>query len=162
MKKQKQQKNPMQQIDLGAGGLNYVIETRLSPDGKLVKAAKVLCQTPLDRYLARNQITQTQFQAGQRIYKTWYAAGRQPRLCSNYNQRTSRGIIDNESQAKAEEGYKKALIACGPVFSGIVVAVCLLGESAGDWATSQNKRKDSGIEYLRDGLNILISHYKMA
>ena len=146
--------------DLGQDRVDRVIESRLS-DGRLIKAARVINQTPLDRYLSRNQITKAQFDAGETLYRVWYAAGKTQRVCQNYNQKTGRGLHDSESRAKAEESLRKALIACGPIFASVSVAVCVYGEPASDWATARGKRSDAGIEYLRDALDCLKRFFRL-
>lgn len=134
---------------------------RLDPAGKLVRGAKNITQTPLDLYSVKKLITKSQYNAGQRLYKDWYAAGRQPVLTFDYNQRSARTTGDGaESKEHHRHAYQAALKALSSVFADCAQTVILFGYSAGDWASSNGKRRDSGLDYLRDTLNELTKHYK--
>ena len=94
------------------------------------------------------------------LYRMWYGAGRAPVLCSDYNQRVARGTGNgSEAREVARQGYLDALRGLPKGFYGVVVAVCLIGESAQEWAEKSGRRGDVGIEYLRDGLDVLIEHF---
>lgn len=169
MKKRKKQKAEKVKngIDLGTPESrkhgSAEIETRLSPDGKLVRAARVQAQTPLDVYRKRRLITRSQFDAGQRLYAEWYKAGRQPVLCFSYLQRTSRGSGEAaEAKETARKAYTSALRSLDGIGASVAVSVCLCGEWACDWASVAGLNPRKGIDYLRGALDGLKQHYSNA
>lgn len=143
--------------------VGVVVGLRVGPDGRRVMGGRNVTQRPLDRYVVRGVIKPQQYQAGMQLYRTWYGAGRSPVVCGDYNQRVARGSGGaSEAIEMARESYRRALGLLPKAFVGVVVAVCLVGESAGDWAHAAGKREEVGIEYLRDGLDALVEHYRMA
>ena len=111
----KPSRHPEPRVDYGPreAGQHTVMRVgpRVDPHGKTVMGARHVTQRPLDRYLARGQITPDQFSAGMRFYRAWYAAGRQPVVCGSYNQKIARGT-GNIAEAKeiARQEYQRARV----------------------------------------------------
>lgn len=76
------------------------MQERMGEDGAPAYGARVVTQRPLDRYLARQQITADHFATGMRIYRLWRKAGKEPKLCADYNQRIANGRGDEVAEAR--------------------------------------------------------------
>lgn len=104
-------------------GLHDVIEVgeRADLNGDRSWGARNVSQKPLDRYLRRGDISQGQWQAAMTLYGQWRAAGRQPRLIGNYNQKTDRPF-DNPAERRetARRVYRDALNSLPSVFVSVV------------------------------------------
>lgn len=133
------------------------MQERMGEDGAPAYGARVVTQQPLDRYLARQQITEDHFATGMRLYGLWRKAGKEPRLCADYNQRIASGRHDDVAEARetARREFNDAMMAIPSVFSSCLLAVCCMGETTGDWAIGANRHESAGMAYLRDGLDMV-------
>lgn len=123
---------------------------------------RVETQTFLDRYHKRGQISRWQYDAGSRLHRVWVMTGGLVRVTSSWAVR-----IDNASgndplvrQHAAFERIEKTLRYVGRQLSPVVVAVCIMDNSARDWARAQDENPDAGMFILRLGLDRLGESYR--
>lgn len=124
-----------------------------------VRVRRVETQRTLDRYLRRRQITDRQWDAGDRLYRQWRAAGREARLTGPYEP----PVDHSRAPERVPSGtaYRRALDKVGPRFNGVLLAVCLCDESAGTWAQRRGRSRDAGMMALQDALDALADAYGM-
>ena len=124
---------------------------------------RVSTQSTLDRYRARNQIMDRQYQAGEQFAAHWHGAGKGQRTVGSYAERTQGGEeSDNPHVAHNAREIAKALETLdrvGEEFSGVTIHVCGLGDSAGDWAAFNDRPRYEGLVILRLALNVLARHF---
>jgi len=121
---------------------------------------RVTTQTALDRYFARDQISQRQFDAGMRLYRLWRAGGAAPRVTMSYAPRVKGGPALSDAQAVAQRRLRELLRRVGPL-AGILVHVCLCDETARDWAAARGDAPQSGIVVLRLALDALADYWRL-
>lgn len=121
---------------------------------------RVTTQTMLDRYLAREQIDQRQFDAGMRLYRLWRAGGAAPRVTMSYAPRVKGGPELSDGQAVAQRRLRELLRRVGPL-AGILVHVCLCDEAARDWAVKRGDAPQSGVVVLRLALDALADYWRL-
>ena len=124
-----------------------------------VLRARVLTTRPLDRYQHKALISQTQWLAGDKFSRDWHTGCRGARVTSLYDVRIVGGSVDNERMVDARERVKHALRDIGRQLRPVVIHVCALDLSAGDWARLYGEPKRAGITVLRLGLNALDDVY---
>ena len=124
-----------------------------------IKRARVRTQTMLDRYLAREQITQRQFDAGQRLHGTWRAAGSAQTVVASYGLRVAGGGDMTQRQAALRSDVTSALLSTGNRLASILVHVCLCDEAAGTWGERHRGKAADGIPVLRLALDCLADHW---
>jgi hypothetical protein len=120
-----------------------------------------LSRSALERAEDRGQITARQREAGERLYRDWHLSGSQPRVIAKLDG-TGGGTGDDTSvkAIDARERFKLALQALGPELSPVVVHVCLVPqESPLTWDIEARRRKGTGNELLRRGLQRLVEWY---
>ncbi len=121
---------------------------------------RVATQSALDRYLTRGQISQRQFDAGLKLYRTWRAAGGAHRVTFSYELRVpGRGEITDE-QAVLRQRVTEILRTMGPL-AAILVRVCLCDEAARDWAAARGDAPQAGVVVLRLALDALADYWKL-
>lgn len=121
---------------------------------------RVTTQTMLDRYLAREQISQRQFDAGLRLYRLWRTGGATPRVTMSYAPRVKGGPELSDAQALAQRRLRELLQRVGPL-AGILVHVCLCDEAARDWAVTRGDAPQSGVVVLRLALDALADFWRL-
>lgn len=121
---------------------------------------RVTTQSVLDRYLAREQISQRQFDAGMRLYRLWRLGGAAPRVTMSYAPRVKGGPELSDAQALAQRRVRELLRRAGPL-SGILVHVCLCDEAARDWAVARGDAPQSGVVVLRLALDALADYWRL-
>ena len=124
-----------------------------------VLRARVLTTRPLDRYLHKDLISDAQWFAGDRFSRDWHLGCQGARVTSLYDVRIVGGSVDNERMVDARERVKHALRDVGRQLRPMIVHVCGLDLSAGDWARLYGEPKRAGITVLRLGLNVLDDVY---
>ena len=124
-----------------------------------VLRARVLTTRPLDRYHHKALISQTQWLAGDKFSRDWHTGCQGARVTSLYDVRIVGGSVDNERMVDARERVKHALRDVGRQLRPVIVHVCGLDLSAGDWARLYGEPKRAGITVLRLGLNALDDVY---
>lgn len=133
-----------------------VVEDRIVEDEKtdgMVRArgARVVTQTPLDRYRHRRTIDDRQFKAGETLRNDWYVSGLEPHTVANLmgaggGSECSYGMAKNEGQAIAREEWRLAVKAVGSRLAPILVAVCCEDRSAPEWLLSTGYREPRGTD----------------
>ena len=117
-----------------------------------VLRARVLTTRPLDRYQHKGLISETQWLAGDKFSHDWHIGCQGARVTSLYDVRIVGGSVDNER-------VKHALRDVGRQLRPVIIHVCGLDLSAGDWARLYGEPKRAGITVLRLGLNALDDVY---
>lgn len=121
---------------------------------------RVLTQSVLDRYLARGQIDRRQFDAGEKLYRLWRAAGLGQRITLAYAPRLEARPEMTEEQAALHGRLTDLLRRMGPL-SSILVHVCLCDQPARDWARGRGDAPQSGVVVLRLALDALADHWRL-
>ena len=117
-------------------------------------------QSALDRYLLRGQIAERQFDAGERLYRQWRAAGDQMSVTGRYAQRLGRSPNKSDFQFDMRRRVDAALRDVGKQLSAVLVHVCLCDLPARDWAVRIGGAPQAGIVVLRLALDALADHYE--
>jgi hypothetical protein len=125
-----------------------------------ITCRRVMTQSMLDRYAARNQITQRQFDAGQRLYRMWRAAGGEQRVTAFYTVRVQGQPDISDREAELRHRVTQLLRDMGAL-SGILVHVCLCDAAARDWATARGDAAQAGLAILRLALDGLADHWRL-
>lgn len=141
---------------------------RTSTGHATVVGARVLDQTPLDRYHLRKQLdidndrNYLMFRAGSKLRSDFYHAGLEPRTCSRFEPPVS-GNKEPFSHLKTErlESYKNAMKSISRGLRSILLHVVCLEHPAHDWAMRHNQSKEAGITVLRLALDELGVYYGM-
>lgn len=135
------------------------LETMPREDGAGLRA-RVRTQRPLDRYALRGEISEPQFQAGERLRTDFERAGLQPRVIMHYAPRLPASRAEaRDSTMDARRRLYAAIDGVGRLGEGVLWAVCCVGESAGDWAHRHGRGVRDGIVLLRAALDELDRHY---
>lgn len=122
---------------------------------------RVATQSALDRYLARGQIGQRQFDAGMRLYRLWRAGGGGQRVTASYGALRVKARRElSDQQAALRHRVTEVLRRMGPL-SGILVHVCLCDEAARDWARARGDAPQAGVVVLRLALDALADYWKL-
>lgn len=124
------------------------------------RRARNRSQTILDRYLLRRQITERQYDAGNKIYRQWRAAGSQVSVTGRYGPRLGHSPEKSEYQIDMRHRVNLAMRDVGSQLSAVVVHVCLCDLPARDWAISAGGAPQAGIVVLRLALDALADHYE--
>ena len=125
-----------------------------------VEVRRVLTQSALDRYFAREQISQRQFDAGQKLYRLWRASGGGQRVTASYGPRVQGARELTDAQAALRNDVNGVLRRMGPL-AAILVHVCLCDEAARDWAHARGDAPQAGIVVLRLALDALADHWRL-
>jgi hypothetical protein len=123
-----------------------------------------LTKSALERLLERGTISQAQHDAGERLYRDWHLSGSSPRIIaalspgrlarSDTSEDVSATIID------ARRRFEGAVLATGRRSLDVVVHVCLTPQTGpADWDAIAHRRKGTGNELLREGLDRLAKWY---
>lgn len=112
-------------------------------------------QFPLDRYLARNEITQDQYSAGMALYALWRAAGFKTLCAASYEPQIPASGQMSQTQAEKCAEYFLASRAVGRQLWPPLMSVCCLGISARDWAKANGHNPVGGLLVLKLGLDRL-------
>ena len=115
-----------------------------------VLRARVL--TTRDRWTAittRGMISDMQWFAGDKFNRDWHIGCQGARVTGLYDVRIIGGAVDNERMVDARERVKHALRDVGRQLRPVIVHVCGLDMSAGDWARLYGEPKRAGITVLR-------------
>lgn len=127
-----------------------------------VTAKRVMTQRVLDRYRQREQISERQYSAGDKLFGLWYRAGRSPVVTVNL---AAVGGRDQASETKRLEAWDEmnlALRSVGLRLSPVLVDVCLSDQSAGAWARRNGQHPKAGITVLRLALSALGDFFGLA
>ena len=125
-----------------------------------ISCRRVISQSMLDRYLIRKQVTQRQFDAGQRLYGLWRAAGGEQRIIAYYAVRVQGQTEMSDREAELRHRVTVLLRDMGAL-SGILVHVCLCDSAARDWATARGDAPQAGLAVLRLALDGLADYMRL-
>lgn len=125
-----------------------------------MRRARNRSQTILDRYLLRRQISERQYDAGNKIYRQWRASGSQVSVTARYGPRLGHSPEKSEHQIDMRRRVDLALKDVGSQLSAVVVHVCLCDLPARDWAVRTGGAPQAGIVVLRLALDALADHYE--
>lgn len=121
---------------------------------------RVATQRVLDRCHVRRLITDEQYSAGNRLWRTFHSAGGAVRVTATWGVRVDGAGGGGATQhVAAMEEIRHALRDVGSQLSPVLVAVCIENVTAGEWAKSEYEPIDSGMVLFRRALNALIEHY---
>ena len=128
------------------------------------KRLRITNQTPLDRMLQRDHITQRQFDAGQKLYALHRKAGQSQRLTSNYSANIvdggSGGNGDNAGEAFSE--YLAALRSVGRDLASVLQWVVVQGSAPNEWAKNNGHSPKGGIVAVRLALDAVGDYFRIA
>ena len=125
-----------------------------------LRRARNRSQTILDRYLLRRQISERQYDAGNKIYRQWRASGSQASVTGRYGPRLGHSPEKSEHQIDMRHRVDMALRDVGSQLSAVLVHVCLCDLPARDWAIAIGGAPQAGIVVLRLALDALADHYE--
>ena len=125
-----------------------------------ISCRRVMTQSMLDRYVARKQITQRQFDAGRRLYGLWRAAGGEQRVIAYYAVRVQGQTEMSDREAELRHRVTQLLRDMGAL-SGVLVHVCLCDSAARDWAVARGDAPQAGLAILRLALDGLADHWRL-
>ena len=125
-----------------------------------LRRARNHSQTALDRYFIRRQITERQYDAGNKIYRQWRASGSQVSVTGRYGPRLGHSPEKSEYQIDMRRRVDLAMRETGTQLSAVLVHVCLCDLPARDWAVSVGGAPQAGIVVLRLALDALADHYE--
>lgn len=125
-----------------------------------ISCRRVMTQSMLDRYFARSQITQRQFDAGRRLYGMWRAAGGEQRVSAFYAVRVQGQPEMSDREAELRSRVTRLLRDMGTL-SGILVHVCLCDSAARDWAVARGDAPQAGLAILRLALDGLADCWRL-
>ncbi len=129
-----------------------------------VKAWRNVTASPLDRYMRRRQLGEHAailYDAGQRYYALVRLAGFEPLPQMAGMMRVDNGAGSPEKAHAAKQTVIKADAAMGPTQAACVRRVVVEGWSAEAWAKNAGKHPCGGMDWLRDGLELLARHWGM-
>ena len=125
-----------------------------------MRRARNRSQTILDRYLLRRQISDRQYDAGNKIYRQWRASGSQTSVTGRYGPRLGHSPEKSDHQIDMRHRVDMALRDVGSQLSAVLIHVCLCDLPARDWALSIGGAPQAGIVVLRLALDALADHYE--
>jgi hypothetical protein len=118
-------------------------------------------QTPMERYLARNEVTRQQYDNAQRLWSDYMLSGLTATVTGRYSHGTGGGGGGQTPGCGARYAeYTAAMRAVGIILSPALSWVVLEGLAAGDWATRNKRPETDGIVALRLALDALGMHYR--
>lgn len=125
------------------------------------QTAKRVRQTPMERYLARGEVTRQQFDDAERLWSDYMRSGLTAAVTGSYGTNTGGGSgAPTPGCGPRYAQYQAAMRAVGIILSPVLVAVVLEGVSAKDWATQHKRPPGDGIVALRLALDALALHYR--
>lgn len=117
-------------------------------------------QTPMQRYLAHEVVTQQQFQDADRLWRDYMASGLNPTSVGSYGASTGSSGQPMPGCGPRYPQYAAAMRAMGMILSPVVAWVVLEGKPADQWAQQANKPGREGAIILRVALDVLGAHYR--
>jgi hypothetical protein len=141
-------------------------------------AMRQVIQNPIDRYVDRGEITDTQWRAGCQFRRDWYAGGLEPRVTANTSGGGSTSnpadasyrLLPTEKQVAARARWRNASAAIANaegheavrLITQVACQDCYVHGSAGEHFARLNTRQvKSAMSLLRRGLSALAAHYRM-
>lgn len=134
-------------------------DERARRDAKLL-AAKRVRQSPMERYLARKEVSQEQYNDSERFLADFAASGLTATVTGSYGQSTPGSGQPTPGCGPRYVQYRDAMRAVGIMLSPVLVHVVIEGEPASQWALSVKRPQGEGIVALRLALDALGLHYR--
>jgi hypothetical protein len=124
-----------------------------------ISRARNITQTPLDWYLARNYITQEQWQAGNRMYCSFVQASFTQVTVTDFMRVSQKNKPRNfsDTQIAAREQFYKALHHLETEGQQLVLSVCCFSE----WPYNQGFPRKYAIARLRSALQELAGFFRL-
>jgi hypothetical protein len=141
-----------------------VIESGILTEQAGVFAHRVTDQRLIDRYKVRGNITHRQWEAGDRLYQTWYSAGRSPVQVVGMTVRVDGGGAKremSEHQALCWSSFVAALKSLPYSAQSLIVDVCLHEVKVAEHTKRVGRGRDGGMYGLSLSLDFLADHYGM-
>jgi hypothetical protein len=118
-------------------------------------------QTPMERYLARAEVTRQQYDDAERLWGDYMRSGLTAAVTGSYGTSTGGGSgAPTPGCGPRYAQYTAAMRAVGIILSPALAWVVLEGLAAGDWATRNKRPETDGIVALRLALDALGMHYR--
>jgi hypothetical protein len=134
-------------------------ERKLRPRQDAKRAA--VRQTPMERYLARSEVTRQQYDDAERLWGDYMRSGLTAAVTGDYGASTGGGSgAPTPGCGPRYAQYTAAMRAVGIILSPALAWVVLEGLAAGDWATRNKRPETDGIVALRLALDALGMHYR--
>lgn len=125
------------------------------------QAQKRVRQTPMERYLARGEVTRQQFDDAERLWSDYMRSGLTAAVTGSYGTSTGGGTgAPTPGCGPRYAQYQAAMRAVGIILSPVLAWVVLEGLSAKDWAVQHKRPAGDGIVALRLALDALGMHYR--
>lgn len=146
----------MQAAELAVEEANHKREVHSRP----AQAAKRVRQTPMERYLARGQVTDQQFKDGERLWGDYMQSGLTATVTAKYGGGVGGGDALTPGCGPRYVAYQEAMRAVGIILSPVLSWVVLACRPADDWAREHHRPVNEGIIALRLALDALGQHYR--
>ena len=136
-------------------------EERREREERPRQASKRARQTPMERYLARGEVTRQQFDDAERLWGDYMRSGLTAAVTGSYGTSTGGGSgAPTPGCGPRYAQYQAAMRAVGIILSPVLVWVVLEGNAASDWARKSERAVGDGIAALRLALDALGMHYR--
>lgn len=125
------------------------------------QASKRVRQTPMERYLARGEVTRQQFDDAERLWSDYMRSGLTAAVTGSYGTNTGGGSgAPTPGCGPRYAQYQSAMRAVGIILSPVLAWVVLEGLAASEWALKNRRDVGDGIVALRLALDALGMHYR--
>lgn len=115
---------------------------------------------PMERYLARGEVSRLQFDHGERLWADFMRSGLTAIVTGSYVASAPSGERVTPGCGPRYAEYRDAMRAVGIILSPVLMHVVLEGRSASSWATEHQRPIGEGIVALRLALDALGAHYR--
>lgn len=124
------------------------------------QVAKRAMQTPMQRYLARGEITRQQFDDAERLWSDYMRSGLTAAVTGAYEAGSGGGGGLTPGCGPRYAQYQAAMRAVGIILSPVLSFVIAGKGSAGDWAKDSRRPRDVAMAMLVEALDALGRHYR--
>jgi Domain of unknown function (DUF6456) len=119
-------------------------------------------QPILERYRVRGQITEVQYEAGERLHEAAVGMGQSFVKAASYERVSPSNGDPTPRQIKCYHDYVSAIQAVGQFLSPVLISVCIHDQSCAEWASTYHRKETDGIGILRLALDALAHHYGLS
>ncbi len=161
-------KNPSAAMDTGTPERyqhlqsdDYRVETTDASKAGAKVRVRITTQSPIDRYLKRNEITRRQFDAGEQLYELHRMGFGSENITASFEYQIYSHTALTESQGHKIVKYNQAIRHLNKPEASCVISVCVYHQTSSDWARSKNQSPRSGIKTLRLGLENLADYWRL-
>ncbi len=125
------------------------------------QTAKRVRQTPMERYLARGEVTRQQFDDAERLWSDYMRSGLTAAVTGSYGTNTGGGSgAPTPGCGPRYAQYQAAMRAVGIILTPVITWTVLEGKPADQWAQQAKKGARQGVPTLRIALDVLGAHYR--